>query len=110
MAGKVNLAAYLRDLDSEQLKAYVPEPLIVRVDELVRIVRRSTLPKARHLGDLEGSELVAALILAAPTTDKSLTRIVERYRNARVWLAFPDEKRRSGSRKLPTRRPGRKKR
>ena len=110
MAATVKLSAYLRDLDPEQLKAYVPEPLFVRLDQLVKIVRRSTLPAARRLGDLEGSELVAALILAAPAADSPLTEIMERYREAKVWEAFTDEKRRAGTRRLPSRGPGRKKR
>ena len=107
---RVNLAEYLHDTDKGQLNVPVPEPLFVRIDQLIEIVQDSALARGRRLGDLEGNELVAALIFGAPKTDKQLVPIIERYREARIYEAFTDETRTTGKRKLPARGPGRKRR
>jgi hypothetical protein len=71
----------LADAEALQIGIAIPGPLSGRLDALVA--------RAHATGERTNrKELLAALILAASDSDRQLTRLVRRYRRARVADAF----------------------
>jgi hypothetical protein len=71
----------LADATAFQIGVAVPGPLSARLDALVEMARKSGERTNRK-------ELLAALVLAAPESGASLSRIVRRYRRVRIADAF----------------------
>ncbi len=71
----------MADATAFQIGIAVPGPLSARLDALVKRAHRSGERTNRK-------ELLAALILAAPDSEANLSRLVRRYRRARVADAF----------------------
>ena len=67
----------LADAAAFQIGVAVPGPLSVRLDALVERAHRSGERTNRK-------ELLAALILSAPESETALSRLVRRYRRARI--------------------------
>lgn len=100
---KVDLSAYVADLPpNAQMKVRVPRPIDRRLDQLVGLL----VGQVRELRDVDRSDLVAALIQAAPRDAKDLEGKIRRYRDARVHETL-GLTRRTGTYRLPPRRHGR---
>jgi hypothetical protein len=99
----VELSAHLRSLEKAQMKPRVPPPIIVRVDQLVRLL----MERVRALGDVSRDELIAALIhTTEPQTDDLLRRVLA-YREADVHHTLLDTKKTRGIYTMPPREQGR---
>jgi hypothetical protein len=97
----------LADAAGFQIGVAIPGPLSARLDVLVERAHQSGERTNRK-------ELLAALILAAPQSEQALSRLVRRYRRARVLdaimegedpIAFLDPVRPRGPRRSLQRRP-----
>lgn len=71
----------LADAVAFQIGVAMPGPVSARLDALVELAHKSGERTNRK-------ELLAALVLAAPDSGASLTRILRRYRRARIAEAF----------------------
>src|SRR4051812_3968110 len=98
---EVDLEAFVADLPNVQLKAGVPLPIRHRVDLLADFVA-----EVRALGGVSRDELVAALLFTAEWDPAALGARVVQYREARVWQAVR-ELRKRGLYTVPPARTGR---
>lgn len=71
----------LADADAFQIGIAIPGPLSARLDLLVQRARDSGERTSRK-------ELLAALILAGPESEATISRLLRRYRHATVADAF----------------------
>lgn len=103
MAERVNLADDLASLDNVQVKVLAPRPVEVGLELLLG----DLMGRVRPLKEVTRGELVGALVLGAMRDPAGLPELVSSYRTAKVHELFPGETRRSGTRTLPPRVPGR---
>jgi hypothetical protein len=103
MAERVDLAADLASLDDVQVKVLAPRPVEVGLELLLG----DLMSRVRTLKEVTRGELVGALVLGAVRKPAALPDLVAAYRTAKVHELLPGEKRRTGTRTLPPRLPGR---
>jgi hypothetical protein len=92
-------AELLRNVPEFQVGLSLPAPLSGRLDVLLARADEAGQPTSRK-------ELVAALLLAAPSDEDKLARLILRYRKARVADAIIDGED-AGRILSPSRPPGR---
>ena len=76
----VQLGDYLADQPGVALKDQLSAPIAYRLERLIRVTK-----SVRVLGDVSPNELIAALLHSTRPDARTLKRIVERYRDDRVW-------------------------
>jgi len=74
---------YLSDADRRKVLLTLPEPVDDRLESLIRVARAAQVQVSR-------SQIIAALIAAAPTDPGRLARVVQRYLGERAE-AFSQE-------------------
>ena len=87
---RVDLAAYIEDVDAVQQKFRLPPPVILLVADLLqRVPRRAAVRNA--------SELVAALLVRASKVDEDeLAETIGDYRDTRVSSIITDPRAEAG--------------
>jgi hypothetical protein len=103
---EVDLGGWLAEQPQVQLAAWIPAPVDRRLDQLVDILHE----RARALGNVNQSELVAALLKAAPSDADGLAPVIVSYREAKTHEALLDQAETEGTVILPRRSRGRPKR
>jgi hypothetical protein len=103
---EVDLGGWLAEQPQVQLAAWIPAPVDRRLDQLVDLLHE----RARALGNVNQSELVAALLKAAPSDADDLTPVIVSYREAKAHQALLDQTETEGRAILPRRLRGRPKR
>jgi hypothetical protein len=98
---KVELSAYTASLKpSDQLKAYVPPPVVRRADQLYELLLTRTRTPSR-------GTLIAALVQAAPDDPDKLRQLVADYEAVQVWQTLIAQTRKAGKVTIPRRGQGR---
>lgn len=92
----------LRDCPHRQAGMAWPTPIHARLDELVQLARDGAARETNR------KELVAALVLAAPTDPDELDAVIRRYRlaTAREALVSPEDVEHDNVLRIPRHGPG----